>query len=157
MIVSGQQTIRFGFDRPTMPKISHAGVLPYRITAGEARYLLITSRGSKRWIIPKGRREDGRDARETALVEGYEEAGLKGEIGRRPLGAFRDRPKTGPDSMVLVYPFHVLRRARTWPEKAEREAKWFKAEDAIAHVDYELGELIKAMNSRLRRAGKTVS
>jgi 8-oxo-dGTP pyrophosphatase MutT (NUDIX family) len=140
-----------------MPKISHAGILPYRITAGRARYLLITGRRSGRWIIPKGRQEGGRDARETALIEGYEEAGLEGEIGRRPLGAFRDRPPNGQNIIVLVYPFRVLRQARTWPEKRQREAKWFNADDAIAHVHDELGDLIKTMQSRLRRAGKTVS
>ena len=61
------------------------------------------------------------------------------------------------DSMVLVYLLHALRQARTWPEKTQREAKWFDADDAIANVHYELGALIKAMHSRLRKAGKTVS
>jgi 8-oxo-dGTP pyrophosphatase MutT (NUDIX family) len=140
-----------------MPKISHAGVLPYRIAGGEAKYLLITTRRSGRWIIPKGRREGGRDARETALIEGYEEAGLEGDIGRRPLGAFRDRASNGQNAIVLVYPLHVRRRARTWPEKKQREARWFGAEEAIAHVHGELGDLIKAMNARLRRARKTAS
>src|SRR5687767_3503144 len=114
-----------------MPKISHAGVLPYRIAGGEARYLLVTGRRSGRWIIPKGRREVGRDARETALIEGYEEAGIEGEIGRRPLGAFRDRARDGQSTTVLVYPLHVRRQARTWPEKTERKARWFDAEEAI--------------------------
>lgn len=138
-----------------MPKISHAGVLPYRITGGEAKYLLITTRRSGRWIIPKGRREGGLDARETAAIEGYEEAGLKGEIGRHPLGAFRDRAGDGGNSLVLVFPFHVRGRARSWPEKKQREARWFHAEEAIARVHDELGALIKAMNVRLRKAGKT--
>lgn len=140
-----------------MPKISHAGILPYRITAGQARYLLITGRRSGRWIIPKGRQEGHRDARETALIEGYEEAGLEGKIGNRPLGAFRDRPRNGQNTIVLVYPFRVLRQARTWPEKREREAKWFKADEAIAHVHSELGDLIKAMQTRLRKSGETGS
>ena len=140
-----------------MPKISHAGVLPYRIAGGEARYLLITGRRSGRWIIPKGRHAGGRDTRETALIEGYEEAGLEGEIGRRPLGAFRDRARNGRNTMVLVYPFRVLRQARTWPEKREREARWFNAEEAIAHVHDELSALIRAMHSRLRKARKAPS
>jgi 8-oxo-dGTP pyrophosphatase MutT (NUDIX family) len=140
-----------------MPKISHAGVLPYRISGGEAKFLLITTRRSGRWIIPKGRREGGRDARETALIEGYEEAGLEGEIGRRPLGAFHDRASDGQNTMVLVYPFRVRRQARSWPEKMEREARWFDAKEAIAHVHDELGALIKTMNARLRRARKTTS
>ena len=139
-----------------MPKISHAGVLPYRIAGGEAKYLLITARRSGRWIIPKGRR-DGRDARETALTEGYEEAGLEGEIGRQPLGAIRDRPRSGQDNMVVVYPLHVRRQARSWPEKSERRARWFDAEEAMANVHDELAALIKVMNSRLRKAGKTHS
>jgi 8-oxo-dGTP pyrophosphatase MutT (NUDIX family) len=140
-----------------MRKISHAGVLPYRIAGGVAKFLLITTRRSGRWIIPKGRREGGRDARETALLEGYEEAGLEGEIGRRPLGAFHDRASDGQDTMVLVYPLRVVRQARSWPEKKQRQVKWFAAEEAMEHVHDELGDLIKVMNSRLRRAGKTTS
>jgi len=57
----------------------------------------------------------------------------------------------------MVYPFRVLRQARTWPEKREREAKWFEADEAIANVHAELGVLIKTMHSRLLKAGKTVS
>ena len=140
-----------------MPKISHAGILPYRITAGHAKFLLITGRRSGRWIIPKGRHEGHRDARETAALEGYEEAGLEGRIGNRPLGAFRDRHRSGQNTMVVVYPFHVIRQARTWPEKAQREARWFEADEAIAHVHSDLGDLIKAMHTRLRKSGKTVS
>src|SRR4029078_9380755 len=121
-----------------MPKISHAGVLPYRIAGGEAKYLLITTRRSGRWIIPKGRREGGRNARETALIEGYEEAGLEGEIGPRPLGAFRDRASNGQNTTVLVYPFRVRRRARTWAEEREREGRWVNDEEGIAHVHGEL-------------------
>src|SRR5262245_18116016 len=150
-------TDSFGFDSPIMPRISHAGILPYRITAGQARYLLITGRRSGRWIIPKGRRECRRDARETALIEGFEEAGLEGQIGRHPLGLLRVRPRNGQNTNVLVYPFRVLRQARTWPEKREREAKWFDADEAIARVNDELGVLIKMMHSRLLKAGKTTS
>jgi 8-oxo-dGTP pyrophosphatase MutT (NUDIX family) len=126
-----------------MQIISHAGVLPYRVSAGKTEYLLITSRGTGRWIIPKGRRERKLDARQTARKEGFEEAGIAGSMAKKPLGSFRVRSKDTADSFVVVYALRVERQARSWPEKRERQVKWFRAERAIANVHGELGKLIR--------------
>jgi 8-oxo-dGTP pyrophosphatase MutT (NUDIX family) len=51
--------------------------------------MLLTSRGTHRWVIPKGWPMKGRKPAEVASQEAYEEAGLIGQIvGKRPLGSF---------------------------------------------------------------------
>ena len=65
------------------------GALPFRrLSDGGFKILLITSRESRRWVIPKGWPMKGRKPYEAAAREAYEEAGLLGEIGKRPLGFY---------------------------------------------------------------------
>ncbi len=65
--------------------------LPVRVAAdGQIEVMLITSRGTKRWIIPKGWPMKKRTPAEAAVTEAFEEAGLKGEIvGQRPVSTYR--------------------------------------------------------------------
>jgi 8-oxo-dGTP pyrophosphatase MutT (NUDIX family) len=134
-----------------LPKISHVGVLPYRVKAGQAEYLLITSRGSGRWIIPKGRCKADAEPRRVAVAEGYEEAGLRGSLARKPLGLFHDRPAAGPIGSVLVYPLRVTGQARSWPEKGQRSMKWADAREATRSVDKELAKLIRSFQAQFSR------
>ena len=62
--------------------------LPYRIEAGQVRVLLITSRETHRWVIPKGWPMNGLKPQDAAAVEAAEEAGLIGSIESQPLGSF---------------------------------------------------------------------
>ncbi len=63
--------------------------LPYRITKpGVLEFMLITSRGTGRWIIPKGWPMKGRKPPKAAAREAFEEAGLRGEIGGKAVGSF---------------------------------------------------------------------
>src|SRR5208283_4535871 len=64
--------------------------LPWRIGAGGMRQvMLLTSRETHRWVIPKGWPMKGRKPAEVAAQEAFEEAGLIGQIvGRRPIGSF---------------------------------------------------------------------
>ena len=70
------------------PLLQQAGVIPYRFEAGALQVLLITSRGSGRWVIPKGGIEKGFSPAQAAAREAYEEAGVKGRISDAPLGSF---------------------------------------------------------------------
>jgi 8-oxo-dGTP pyrophosphatase MutT (NUDIX family) len=134
-----------------LPKISHVGVLPYRVKAGQTEYLLITSRGSGRWIIPKGRCKADAEPRRVAVAEGYEEAGLRGSLARKPIGQFLDRPAAGQVGAVLVYPFRVTGQARSWPEKGQRDLKWADAREATRSVDKRLARLIRIFQAQLAR------
>jgi 8-oxo-dGTP pyrophosphatase MutT (NUDIX family) len=64
--------------------------LPFRVGAdGRPQVLLLTSRETKRWVIPKGWPMHGKKPREVAAQEAFEEAGLVGTlIGKRPVGSF---------------------------------------------------------------------
>ena len=72
-----------------MKKNRQVAALPFRINGIRPEVMLITSRETGRWIIPKGWPQKGRSPRAVAIREAYEEAGLKGRIRKRPVGTFR--------------------------------------------------------------------
>ena len=99
---------------------------------------MITSRETRRWVIPKGGRMAGKTDAEAAAVEAMEEAGVQGETDSISIGAFRyaKRLKSGQDQMcvVAVFPLRVLIQLGSWPEAAERERRWMSpgaAADAV--------------------------
>jgi len=116
------------------------GILPWRISEGGTReILLLTSRETHRWVIPKGWPMKGRKPAETASQEAYEEAGLVGHIvGKRPLGNFHYEKQLAKRKIlceVRVFLFRVERQLDDWPEKDARETKWFDATEAAALVE----------------------
>ena len=109
--------------------------------------MLITSRRTHRWIVPKGWPEAGSTAAADAAREALEEAGISGEIAEKPFGAFhylKERKHgDGTNCRVNLFPLKVTRQRRTWLEKASREAKWFPFAEAAALVaEPELKRLI---------------
>ncbi|TZG27987.1 DUF47 family protein [Sphingomonas montanisoli] len=114
--------------------------LPYRIgTDGRAEVLLITSRETRRWIIPKGNKMRGYAPHEAAAQEAYEEAGVRGIPCPTALGAFvyLKRRRNGADrhTTVDVFPLKFLFQADDWPERNQREIRWFALDEAAAAVD----------------------
>jgi 8-oxo-dGTP pyrophosphatase MutT (NUDIX family) len=105
---------------------------------GNLRVLLITSRETRRWIIPKGWPMKGLDDSEAAAREALEEAGVTGRVRRKPIGTYQYW-KRGVASFELcevkVYPLEVERQLETWREKGQREARWFSPEDAADLVE----------------------
>ncbi len=125
------------------PKIAvrqQFGVLPYRETKKTGlEILLVTSRETRRWIVPKGWPIKGLKPAESAAREAYEEAGLRGATANRSLGSYVydkrlvEKHTTVPCE-VKVYPMRVRRQEAAWPEQAERETRWFSPTAAIAAV-----------------------
>jgi 8-oxo-dGTP pyrophosphatase MutT (NUDIX family) len=71
------------------------GALPFSIKEnGEVKVMLVTTRGKRHWIIPKGWPIRNLTAGATAAREAYEEAGLLGAVvGEEPIGFYRyERP-----------------------------------------------------------------
>ena len=113
------------------------------------RILLITSRDTGRWVIPKGWPMRNRTEAEAAAREAYEEAGLRGEVSDRSIGVYTYRQ--GPGRR----PARALRRAglsrsrcarccASLPETGQRRAKWFEPAKAARRVDeHELAALIR--------------
>jgi 8-oxo-dGTP pyrophosphatase MutT (NUDIX family) len=114
--------------------------LPWRISqSGTREVLLLTSRETRRWVIPKGWPMKGRTPAEVATREAYEEAGLIGHVvGKRPLGAYHYEKRLAKKAVlcqVRVFLFRVGYQHDDWPEKEERETQWFEAAHAATLVD----------------------
>ena len=120
--------------------------------------LLITSRETKRWVLPKGWAERGKAPQVQAACEAFEEAGLEGEIGLKRLGRYR-YDKQLPDGRsvpvrVDVYPMEVAHRHDDWPERGQREAIWVTPEEAAALVEEKgLAAILLDLVARRRRPG----
>jgi 8-oxo-dGTP pyrophosphatase MutT (NUDIX family) len=91
--------------------------------SGTLEVFLVTSRGSGRWIIPKGNPIKGLSPAEVAVREAYEEAGLVGRVLPGCIGSFefeRLRSDPGKTWLIDVYPLFVERQVRNWDEKSQR-------------------------------------
>lgn len=113
---------------------------------------MITSRETRRWVIPKGGRMAGKSDPQAAAVEAMEEAGVQGEIEQTAVGSFRyaKRLKNGDARMciVSVFPLKVLIQLGTWPEAAERDRRWMSVKDAASAVmEPDLADLIRAFGA----------
>ena len=132
------------------------GALPFSITEeGEVRVLLVTTRGKRDWIIPKGWPIRRLTAGATAAREAYEEAGLLGAvIGEKPIGCYRYEKRRNSRKAAIhevsVFLFAVKRQLRKWPEKAERETRWFAPMEASTLVvQAGLAEILQTATSHL--------
>ncbi len=103
------------------------------------RVLLVTSRGTGRWIIPKGWPMDGRSAGGAALREAWEEAGVQGEVDERPLGRYSyDKKLTRGLSVPVEVQVHLVRVAgldKSFPERKQRQRRWYSPAEAAELVD----------------------
>jgi 8-oxo-dGTP pyrophosphatase MutT (NUDIX family) len=120
--------------------LTQAGVIPYRIAEGQVEVLLVTSRDTGRWVIPKGHVEDGMTAQSAACQEALEEAGISGQITTRmPLGfvPYLKRLKDGNScgASIAVYPLLVDKEKKKWQERSERTRTWFPVGKAAELVD----------------------
>jgi 8-oxo-dGTP pyrophosphatase MutT (NUDIX family) len=147
---------RLAVARVGAPRRVQYAALPYRLS-GKSRteVMLVTSRETQRWIIPKGWPQRGKTPHDSAAREAFEEAGVVGAVGKRAVGSFpyQKRLKNGGVTVceVHVFPLKVRRQSKQWPEKEQREVKWVSAKEAAETVkEPMLSEIIR------RLAHKTV-
>ena len=119
--------------------IRQFGALPYRVEKKTGlQILLVTSRDTGRWVVPKGNPMPFREGHETAAEEAYEEAGVKGEILSTAIGSFRYRKRRrllpSVNAEVRLFPLRVVRLLDEWPEVHQRRRQWFTREEAAAAV-----------------------
>jgi len=117
------------------PKHLQMAALCHRGQNDDKEYLLITSRDTGRWIIPKGWPIDGLSSIETALQEAWEEAGVKsGDATEEPIGAYhydkRQEDGTTIPVETLVYSVEVETMSDNFPEAKERTRQWVDAKTA---------------------------
>lgn len=128
------------------------GAIPCRRDEdGEVRVLLVTSRETSRWVIPKGWPVKGLSDRKAAALEALEEAGVKGRVRRKAVGEysyFKRRQTQFELVQVTVFVMVVERELDEWPEMEERTRRWFSLKDAERKVgEPGLKALIKLLDS----------
>lgn len=135
------------------------GAICWRLRGGGGlEVLLVTSRETGRWVIPKGWPIRNLSPEASAAREAWEEAGVKGQPGPHCLGIYSyekgvGKP-TGPrvyhPCVVAVYPLEVGHIAKSWPEAGERKRKWFSPKKAARKVaEPELQALLAGLAAQL--------
>ncbi|MCA3554842.1 NUDIX hydrolase [Aestuariivirga sp.] len=115
------------------------GALPWRYSGGRREVLLISSRDTGRWVIPKGWPIKGLSPAETVAREAYEEAGLGGQVSEKPIGQFEygkrlENGKVQP-TRVEVFALEQMIQHPDWPEQGQRKLRWFSVPDAAEAVE----------------------
>ncbi len=142
--------------RPAVKTLQYAA-LPVRLNGdGEVEVLLVTSRETKRWIIPKGWPIRKLTPGGAAAHEAYEEAGVEGVIRPgTPVGKYSYAKTTATGELALkvkVFLLHVKRQLDTWPEQAERETRWFNpAEAARLVAEPKLAAILRKLSALVAR------
>jgi 8-oxo-dGTP pyrophosphatase MutT (NUDIX family) len=108
--------------------------LPVSMIDGRPHVLLITSRETRRWIIPKGHPEKNLGASALASLEAFEEAGVSGNIHPEPIGSYQSSKRLASGKCLLcevtVFRLDVTRDFDDWKEKRERERRWLPLAEA---------------------------
>jgi 8-oxo-dGTP pyrophosphatase MutT (NUDIX family) len=137
--------------------LTQYGVIPVRRTeAGTVEVLLITSRETRRWVVPRGNPIPGKSPSESAAQEAFEEAGIAGPVEPEAIGhySYEKRRRNGVSVPALVYLFvmSVGEEREDWPEKSQRERRWFAADEAPGAVhEEELARLIRLVSSQSQK------
>lgn len=129
---------------------TQVGAICWRKAKGVVDVLLITSRETGRWVIPKGWPVKGLNASGSAEREAWEEAGVAGKISKTCLGVFSYQKVLDQDRflpcVVAIYGLQVEKLSRRYPEQSQRQRKWFAASDAALLVaEPELRALLTAI------------
>jgi 8-oxo-dGTP pyrophosphatase MutT (NUDIX family) len=138
-----------------LPQLRQVAALPWRKGRRGVEVLLITSRETARWVIPKGWAMAGLADHASAAEEAREEAGADGEAASGLIGSYEydKRRRNGAVLRieVAVYALEVSKLLRVWPEKAERKRKWFAPAKAAALVaEPGLSAIINDLEARMR-------
>ena len=141
------------FRRP--PRQQYAA-LCYRVKkkTGDVEVLLLTSRDTGRWVIPKGWPMNGRCSYEVAAREAFEEAGVRGTVENQTLGAY-SYPKVLKNGLkvtckVQVYALEVSEISKNFKEKGERKTEWVSCDEAVQRVhEPELRSLLLQFKRRM--------
>lgn len=115
---------------------------PLRISPnGKLELLLVTSRDTGRWVLPKGWPKRNLTSRRSARLEAFEEAGVTGKLSKKAIGHYQyDKRLENGETLrceVSVFPMNVQKQYRNWKERKERKRCWFPISKAAALVDEE--------------------
>ena len=101
--------------------------------------MLVTSRETGRWVLPKGWAKKRLSGSELAALEAFEEAGISGQVGVTSIGVYRYAKRMpGGDAILCdvdVFPMEVTELLDDWPERGQRERRWFTPAEAASLVE----------------------
>ena len=114
------------------------GALCWRRGDDSVEVLLITSRDTGRWVIPKGWPMPGLSPEAAAAQEAWEEAGVEGVMNPLCVGRYGYQKCLPMNATVpcavAVYGMRVDKLAKSFPEMKERQRKWFSLDEAATLV-----------------------
>lgn len=135
------------------------GAIAYRDSDQEGlRILLVTSRETGRWVVPKGWPMKSKRPHQAAAQEAFEEAGVHGRVRKKASGSYRYPKVLGNGNVVpcrvSLFPLRVKEEVANWPEAGQRNRRWFSPEEAAAAVNEpDLAQALRAFAESLRKAG----
>lgn len=138
-----------------VPRTQYAA-LPYR-TKPEPAVMLVSSRETQRWVVPKGWPIKDLKPHLAAAREALEEAGLVGIAAKTAIGTYQYGKRLSDGTVVpcevQVFPFEVTKQKKKWPEKDERTTRWFTPDEAASAVDEsDLADLIRSFGATLAKS-----
>lgn len=131
-------------------RIRQVAAIPYRLNErGEIEVMLVTSRTTRRFIVPKGWPMKGKSARKAATIEAQEEAGVLGKTLKEPAGTYTYWKRLSNRFVrvdVIVYLLTVTEELANWQEARRRQRAWLAPADAAMLIDEpDLSTLVKTI------------
>ena len=119
--------------------IRQVAAIPFRLNArGDVEVMLVTSRTTRRFIVPKGWPMKGKSGRKAATIEAREEAGVLGKTLKEPAGTYSYWKRLANRFVrvdVIVYLLEVTEELADWQEAKRRQRAWLPAADAATLID----------------------
>ncbi|MBM2714353.1 NUDIX hydrolase [Mesorhizobium caraganae] len=120
-------------------RIRQVAAIPFRLDVdGNFEVMLVTSRTTKRFIVPKGWPMKGKSGRKAATIEAREEAGVLGKTLKEPAGSYSYWKRLETNFVrvdVVVYLLEVSEELANWQEAKSRQRAWLKPQDAALLID----------------------
>jgi 8-oxo-dGTP pyrophosphatase MutT (NUDIX family) len=133
-------------------KIRQVAAIPFRLGEdGGMQVMLVTSRGTKRFIVPKGWPMKGKSGRKAATIEAEQEAGVTGKTLKEPAGTYSYWKRLDASFVrvdVTVYLLAVAEERADWRERKTRQRAWLSPRDAAVLIDEpELATLVATLQA----------
>lgn len=148
--------VRLMVQRP--PRQQYGAICYREASDGTLEVLLLTSRDTGRWVIPKGWPMAAKPSHAVAAQEAYEEAGARGVADPQPAGSYiytkvLDNGLRIP-CRVQVHALKVDEMLADFPEKGSRKLEWTSFTEAANRVrESELKSLLRRFPEWLASKG----
>jgi hypothetical protein len=137
------------------PRKQVAALPVVRTEDGSLRVLVMTSRETRRFIVPKGWPIKGLKDHRAAEIEARDEAGLIGRAHSKPIGSYLAWKRINDGVLLVrmkVFLFEVESELDDWKERGQREMAWMRVEEAAHVVDEPgLAQIILDLPHRVHR------